>query len=404
MEIQALGYRGFGTDRLEDWTDFATGWLGMQAVDRGAGVRAFRMDDRKQRLVLDRAMPEGERYFGWEVAGAAALDTLAARLENAGVAVRHEPTSLADQRFVRGLISFADPAGNRLEAFHGAQVADEQFRPGRSISGFRTGPLGMGHAVLMVPSTEKALPFYRDILGFRISDYIRQPITAYFLHVNPRHHSIALFEGPRSGMHHFMVELFSFDDVGQGYDIALGDKQRIAATLGRHPNDLVTSFYVRTPSDILVEYGWGGREVDDATWQPQEMAHVGSFWGHQGLFDSLADHDAPPPPHHPPTVASEAPRAPLQVIEGNYERMSGVCPWWDFGQRARVKGCHPRTPTTCRVGKPSRQPPLFSRPPTCDRKWWMARELIHPTTKTVIIEPKPSRRPARPAPRSSAHA
>ncbi len=302
---------------------------GGDPVDRGAGVRAFRMDDRKQRLILDRAMPEGERYFGWEVADAAALDTLAARLEKAGVAVRREPTTLADQRCVRGLMSFADPAGNRLEAFHGAQIADEPFRPGRSISGFRTGPLGMGHAVLMVPSIEKALPFYRDILGFRISDYIRQPITAYFLHVNPRHHSIALFEGPRSGMHHFMVELFSFDDVGQGYDIALGDKQRIAATLGRHPNDLVTSFYARTPSDFLVEYGWGGREVDDATWQPQEMTNVGSFWGHHGLFDSLADHDAPPPPHHPPAVASEAPRAPLQVIEGNYERMSGVCPWWD---------------------------------------------------------------------------
>ncbi len=62
-----------------------------------------------------------------------------------------------------------------------------------------------------------------------------------------------------------MVELFSFDDAEQGYDIALGERERIVATLGRHPDDLVTSFYVRAPSDILVEYGWGGREVDDAT-------------------------------------------------------------------------------------------------------------------------------------------
>ncbi len=327
MEIQALGYLGIGTERLDDWSDFATGWLGMQAVDRGAGVRAFRMDDRKQRLVIDRALSEGERYFGWEVADAAALEALAARLEKAGVAVRREPAARADQRFVRGLIAFADPAGNRLEAFHGAQLAAEQFRPGRSISGFRTGPLGMGHAVLMAPSIDKLLPFYRDLLGFRISDYIRQPVTAYFLHVNPRHHSLALFEGPRSGMHHLMVELYSFDDVGQGYDIALGEKQRVVATLGRHPNDFVTSFYVRTPSEMLVEYGWGGREVDDATWQPQEMTDVGSFWGHHGLFDSLAD-GAPPPPR-PPAAAKEAPRAPLQVMEGNYQRMSGVCPWWE---------------------------------------------------------------------------
>jgi 2,3-dihydroxybiphenyl 1,2-dioxygenase len=328
MTIQALGYLGIGTDKLDDWTNFATGWLGMQAIDRGAGVRAFRMDDRKQRLVIDRALREGQRYFGWEVADAASLDVLAARLEGAGVAVKREPAMLADQRFVSGLISFADPVGNRLEAFHGAQVADEPFRPGRSVSGFRTGALGMGHAVLMVPSIDAALPFYRDLLSFRISDYIRQPFAAYFLHVNPRHHSLALFEGHRSGMHHLMVELFSFDDVGQGYDIALGEQDRVVATLGRHPNDLVTSFYVRTPSDILVEYGWGGREVDDATWMPSEMTGVGSFWGHHGLFDSLAD-GASPPDRAPPHASSDGRRAPVQVIEGNYQRMRGVCPWWD---------------------------------------------------------------------------
>jgi 2,3-dihydroxybiphenyl 1,2-dioxygenase len=323
MGIQALGYLGIGTDKLDDWTNYATNWLGMQAVDRGAGVRAFRMDDRKQRLVIDRSLPEGQRYFGWEVADAASLDALAARLEAAGVAVKREPGALADQRFVSGLISFADPSGNRLEAFHGAQVADETFRPGRSISGFRTGPMGMGHAVLLVTSIEPALAFYRDLLGFRISDYIRKPITAYFLHANPRHHSVALFEAPHTGMHHLMVELYSFDDVGQGYDIAQGEKDRIVATLGRHPNDLVTSFYMRTPSDILVEYGWGGVEVDDATWQPQEMNSVASFWGHHGLFDAMGP-DGPPAMSQPDII-----RAPLQVMEGNYHRMSGVCPWWD---------------------------------------------------------------------------
>src|SRR5271166_4096608 len=172
MTIQALGYLGIGTDKLDDWTNYATNWLGMQAVDRGAGVRAFRMDDRKQRLVIDRSLPEGQRYFGWEVADAAALDALAARLEGAGVAVMRETAALADQRFVGGLISFADPSGNRLEAFHGAQIADAPFRPGRSISGFRTGPLGMGHAVFHVKNIDDLLGFYRDVLGFGVSDYI----------------------------------------------------------------------------------------------------------------------------------------------------------------------------------------------------------------------------------------
>ena len=99
MTIQALGYLGIGTDKLDDWTNYATRWLGMQAVDRGAGVRAFRMDDRKQRLVIDRSLPEGQRYFGWEVADAAALDALAARLERAGVSVTREPATLRGSAF-----------------------------------------------------------------------------------------------------------------------------------------------------------------------------------------------------------------------------------------------------------------------------------------------------------------
>src|SRR5262249_57381955 len=83
-----MGYFWIGTSKLDDWTGFATGQLGLQAVDRGGAMRAFRMDDRKQRLIADGGLPDGERFFGWEVADAAALDALAARLEKGGVAVR----------------------------------------------------------------------------------------------------------------------------------------------------------------------------------------------------------------------------------------------------------------------------------------------------------------------------
>jgi hypothetical protein len=45
MSIRALGYLGVGSDKLEDWTAFATIWLGMQAVHGDKNLRAFRMDD-----------------------------------------------------------------------------------------------------------------------------------------------------------------------------------------------------------------------------------------------------------------------------------------------------------------------------------------------------------------------
>jgi len=327
MTVQALGYVGIGARNLDDWSAFATSQLGLQQVDRTQSCRAFRMDDRRQRLVVDRELADGDRYFGWEVADAAALDALAARLEAAQVPVIREPAALADQRFVAALISFRDPDGNRLEAFHGPMLADQPFRPGRDILGFRTGALGMSHAVLMVADFDTSLAFYQGLLGFRMSDYIRQPVTACFLHVNPRHHSLALFQHPRLGLHHLMMELHSLDDVGQGYDLAQAEKDRVAVTLGRHPNDFMTSFYMRTPSNFLVEYGWGAREIDDATWQPEEMPTIASFWGHDGLIRSVAG-DAPPPSAPPPPLPPGR-RAPLQVAEGSYQKLSGVCPWWD---------------------------------------------------------------------------
>jgi 2,3-dihydroxybiphenyl 1,2-dioxygenase len=324
--LRALGYAGFGSDKLDDWRQFGTNLVGLQAVERGNSLLAFRMDDRKQRIVIDRSMGGGARFFGWEVADAAALDTLAAKLEAAKVEVTAEPKTLADARRVSGLISFNDPAGNRLEAFYGAEIDETPFSPGRSISGFRTGPMGLGHAVLTVENIEPVMAFYVDVLGFRLSDYIDKPFRAYFFHVNPRHHSLALIETGKSGMHHLMVELFSLDDVGQSYDVALTE-DRVNVTLGRHTNDLMTSFYARTPSSFMIECGWGGREIDPATWQAVEMHHGPSLWGHERVW--LPEKDREVAREMRMNAAREGLRAPVQVLDGNYNLMSGSCAWWD---------------------------------------------------------------------------
>ena len=282
--IQALGYIGLRSRHLEDWSRFATGLLGMQQVDHGGPSRSFRMDDRRQRLVVSDTSGEGLDVLGWEVADADALAFLAARLEAHGTAVTPGTAALADERHVADLIVFHDPAGNRLEAFWGQETATDPFRPGRPVSGFKTGPLGMGHVVLNVAEVETLLPFYTDDLGFRVSDYGLTPYKLYFFHVNGRHHSFAMVGSGRTGLHHFMVELFSLDDVGQGYDLAQLDEGRVAYTLGRHTNDHVTSFYANTPSGFFIEYGWNGLVIQPETWAPHETFDGPSLWGHERLY------------------------------------------------------------------------------------------------------------------------
>jgi len=330
MTIQALGYVGVRAEGVEDWSKYASGLLGLQTVDKSRATRAFRMDDRKQRIVVDGTGGQGIAFFGWEVADAAALDAVAAKLEAAGTKVARGSRALADERHVKDLVVCNDPHGNRLELFHGAETASDPFKPGRSISGFRTGPLGLGHAVLNVESEDSIstlLPFYRDLLGFRLSDFYTKPFSAYFMHVNPRHHSLAFIKTGKNAVHHIMMELYSFDDVGQGLDLALMEEGRIAVTLGRHTSDFITSFYTWTPSGFMVEYGWGARSIDPQTWQAYERTEGPSLWGHERHW--LPEHERNAARDKRLQIARDGVRQPVQVIEGNYSLNPGVCPWWD---------------------------------------------------------------------------
>ena len=337
MHVSALGYVVVRAKDLTDWASYGTGLLGLQRVDKTRSTMAFRMDDRKQRIIVDADGGEGVAVFGWEVADAAALDALAARLEQAGTKVARGARALADERLVADLVVFDDPVGNRLEAFHGAQTASDPFVPGRAISGFRTGPLGLGHVVLSVESSEiiqKLLAFYCDVLGFRLTDYYSHPFEAYFLHVNPRHHSIAFIRTGKNAVHHVMMEVFSFDDMGQGYDIALGEEGRVSTTMGRHNSDFITSFYTWTPSGFMVEYGWGARSIDPDTWQAFERKEGPSMWGHDRAW--LPPEQQAQARKLRLDLAAQGLRRPVQVMDGNYHLMPGVCPWWDAARRSEA--------------------------------------------------------------------
>ena len=325
--LQSLGYVGLRAKNLDDWAAAGVNLFGLQLTERSGAMLRFRMDDRKQRIFVEADGGQGASFLGFDVADSHALDALAARLEAAGVAVARMPRSLAEERWVADGIVFADPAGNRIEAVHGAESASDPFKPGRAMSGFRTGALGMGHVVLNVTRIEPMLAFYQDLLGFRLSDYFLSPVKAYFMHLNPRHHSIALIEGGSDSVHHMMIETFMLDDVGQGYDLALQEEGRIAQTFGRHINDMVTSFYSYTPSGFMLEYGWGGRAIDPATWTPSEVTHGPSLWGHERYW--LPPEGRAASRALRMRAAAEGLRSPVQVLEGNYTLAPGTCPWFD---------------------------------------------------------------------------
>lgn len=285
MKVQCLGYVGVETSKLREWITFGEQVLAAQMVHHvspaGRNLLALRIDGKSHRLLLLEGPKEGDAFFGMEVDGAHALQTAHEELT-----LRHRrpvwgsPDELAERQ-VQGMLHFQDPTGYRIEIYHGLAEAQTPFSPPRPMGGFKTDDLGLGHAVLLAPRLDEAQAFYCDVLGFRVSDYVLQPSKRVFMHTNGRHHSLALSQRDGFGIAHLMVEVNEFDDLGRAYDIALKDyPQQIFSSLGRHSNDYMTSFYIHTPSGFPIEYGWGGRLVDDANWEIKNLFGP-SLWGHQ---------------------------------------------------------------------------------------------------------------------------
>jgi 2,3-dihydroxybiphenyl 1,2-dioxygenase len=291
-----LGYLVFEVSDVAAWEKFATEILGLTVGGRGEdGSLALRMDDYEQRILLVPGPADDLAALGWEMANDAELDAAAKRLEAAGFATKVGTAEEVARRRVRRLVTYTDPAGIPSELFVGPALAKEPFSSTRVRSGFVTGKQGLGHCVVSARSQDESKRFYGEVLGFRLSDHIICDLHGYhvniaFFHANPRHHTIAFGDAQKKRMHHFMIEARSMDDVGLAFDRGLRGGVRIVNTLGKHPNDKMFSFYAKTPSGFQFEFGWGGREVDDATWQPTTYDHI-SEWG-----------------HHPPEVLAPKPR------------------------------------------------------------------------------------------------
>lgn len=281
MTATALGYVGVRTEAPREWAGYAE-VFGLRPEQDASGAVRLRADERAQRIVVEAGQP-GLGYLGWEVPDRDALEAMGNRLDDAGVRLREGSTEELDRRCVDRLLWCVDPSGNRVEFATPVARSDRGFEPAAGMAGFVTGELGVGHVALYVSDLDASLQFYRDVMGLRISEEIPE-IGAAFLRAGGRHHSLVLFDVGITGIDHLFVQAESIHDLGRAMDTArhAGVDQPVA--LGYHPPDGTVSAYFSSPSRFRLEYGWGGRTVDD-TWVPGSCDDTP--WGHEGLLDSI---------------------------------------------------------------------------------------------------------------------
>jgi 3,4-dihydroxy-9,10-secoandrosta-1,3,5(10)-triene-9,17-dione 4,5-dioxygenase len=292
MSIRSLAYLRIGATDVAAWRDYGLKVLGMiEGKGTNPDALYLRMDDFPARLVIEPHDTDHLLVSGWETANAGDLQSVRDNLSAAGVPFKEGTAEQIADRRVDEMIVFQDPSGNTLEAFHGAALEHRRVVSPYGHT-FVTGEQGLGHVVLSTRDDEESLRFYRDVLGFRLRDSMRlppqmvgrpadgKPAWLRFFGCNPRHHSLAFMPMPTpSGIVHLMIEVENSDDVGLGLDRALRKKVKMSATLGRHVNDKMLSFYMKTPGGFDVEFGCEGLQVEDEGWIARESTAV-SLWGH----------------------------------------------------------------------------------------------------------------------------
>jgi len=281
-KIRALGYLVATATDLPAWKTFASDVHGMQVVEHTEERLLLRLDDRSWRIDVRAGDEDRVQTYGWEAGSAEDLDELEKTLTVNGFPTRRGTAEEIIERRVTDLLVLNDPDGTPVEIFYGQK---REHAPFVSPTGARfvTGDLGLGHVMLSVSDSHPFRRLYMDLLGLALSDYIDLgPDPGTFLHCNRRHHSLAFTYRPEVplGVGHLMVQVENVDTVGRAYDKVLDGAAPLGSTLGKHTNDEMISYYVKTPSGWEMEYGYGGLEIDVDTWVPGrwDAAH---FWGHK---------------------------------------------------------------------------------------------------------------------------
>ncbi len=254
----------------------------------GTGVALRAKDDPE----LPRAVEPGStgREIVWGVDGRAALDALAARLERVTVV----------RRGGDGRIAFTDPAGfgvalaetarRPLPAVEIAVNTPERRARLDTVGAFyrQASPRRLGHVVLQVPDIAAVESFYRDHLGFWVSD--RYPGRGVFLRgrAEADHHQLFLLQSP-DGAAHFHHLAFEVHDVHEVFGGGLAFAERGWETHigpGRHIISSCYFWYFKSPCGGAVEY-FADMDSLTAAWQPREMPQSPEWFAEWALAGGI---------------------------------------------------------------------------------------------------------------------
>lgn len=167
--------------------------MGMRVISRGDDWTLLEGPGR--RIVVRPGFARQLHAAGYRALDRASYDALRARLERAGV-----PMRAGAGPWYAGLegFTFTDPEGHEMAVFAGGELAGGEGLPGR-----------LQHVVFSTPKAPELARFYRDVVGFVLSDEVfdeKGKLKSSFVRSDPEHHSLAVFDGEAPALDHYCFE------------------------------------------------------------------------------------------------------------------------------------------------------------------------------------------------------
>lgn len=271
--VSALRSVEIGTPDLAASVDFYTRVWGLDVVaETGDKVFLAATGDDFHVLELKQSDRSELRKITFRVTSIEDLKSLFARSVAAGCAVLREPGSAdapsGGERFV-----IREPQGSVLEFVHGDRRRQGAIVPNR--------PHRLAHVNINSARIETLSSFYRDVLGFRLTD--RSKLMA-FLCCNADHHAVVLAEAAANGLNHIAFLMPDLESVMRGSGRIVDHGYPIGWGVGRHgPGDNVFAYFI-DPQGVVIEYTAEVLQVDDSyrvrgpeewLWPPGRTDHWG---------------------------------------------------------------------------------------------------------------------------------
>jgi catechol 2,3-dioxygenase-like lactoylglutathione lyase family enzyme len=117
-------------------------------------------------------------------------------------------------------------------------------------------PARLQHYALRSPTPQTLVDFYANILGFTVSDLVRDDagdLTAAFLRTDSEHHALAIFRAPERRFDHFSCETSDWNALRDWADYMGRNSVKLAWGVGRHGPGNDTFFMVYDPDGNLAE-------------------------------------------------------------------------------------------------------------------------------------------------------